>query len=399
MAALLDNVRDVAARVLGDASLATFGRDAVKPVVDYSVKSFFLWGEFFSASPAAFTAGVMLLAANACYQMNVWTRWWSGVDRCWSVLPPLYALAFALAPASPALIAALPQWLAPTGGGAAGAVDPRLALMAALVTLWGARLTRNFARKGGYSAGAESEDYRWPVLRGWIDRLGPGLLHDVAEQAFSLLFVAYYQQVLIWLFVVPPLYVAQYYGGDGKAPLGARDALLGAAFLALLALESWADETQWAFQQAKHAMAPAERARAGGDFARGFCTQGPFAISRHLNFFAEQSMWVVFYLFSWAAGAPALNWSGLGALLLIGLFQGSTWMTELLTAQRYPMYAAYQRTTSRLLPWVPGPSLDSAEGKLIARGAVAAAEAAAPAAPKGAAAGKRRQSVSGGKRE
>ena len=28
-------------------------------------------------------------------------------------------------------------------------------------------------------------------------------------------------------------------------------------------------------------------------------------------------------------------------------------------------YAAYQRTTSRLLPWLPGPLLDSDEGKRI----------------------------------
>ncbi len=34
--------------------------------------------------------------------------------------------------------------------------------MALLILLWGARLTFNFARKGGYSG---TEDYRWPVLR------------------------------------------------------------------------------------------------------------------------------------------------------------------------------------------------------------------------------------------
>jgi hypothetical protein len=44
-------------------------------------------------------------------------------------------------------------------------------------------------------------------------------------------------------------------------------------------------------------------------------------------------------------------------------------MTEALTLAKYPSYAAYQQSTSRLLPWFPGPSLDSAEGKLIARNA------------------------------
>jgi hypothetical protein len=107
-------------------------------------------------------------------------------------------------------------------------------------------------------------------------------------------------------------------------------------------------------------------------------------------------MWVVFYLFTWSSGAELVNWSGLGALLLIGLFQGSTWMTELLTLSKYPAYRAYQATTSRLVPWVPGPSLDAPEGKLALRNAAASAAAAPP--PAAAAAGKRRKSL-GGKRE
>lgn len=41
--------------------------------------------------------------------------------------------------------------------GFASFADPRLNLMAVLVTLWGARLTYNFARKGGYTG---MEDYR-----------------------------------------------------------------------------------------------------------------------------------------------------------------------------------------------------------------------------------------------
>ena len=37
-------------------------------------------------------------------------------------------------------------------------MNPRLLLIAALVTIWGARLTFNFWRKGGYSW--TNEDYR-----------------------------------------------------------------------------------------------------------------------------------------------------------------------------------------------------------------------------------------------
>jgi steroid 5-alpha reductase family enzyme len=66
----------------------------------------------------------------------------SWVDRLWSIVPVAYVWVFAAS---------------------AGLADVRLDLMAVLVTLWGARLTFNFARKGGYTG---TEDYRWAVLRG-----------------------------------------------------------------------------------------------------------------------------------------------------------------------------------------------------------------------------------------
>ena len=54
--------------------------------------------------------------------------------------------------------------------------------MAVLVTAWGARLTFNFARKGGYTG---MEDYRWAVLRG---RMKPWQF-----QLFNLFFIVLYQ--------------------------------------------------------------------------------------------------------------------------------------------------------------------------------------------------------------
>ena len=43
----------------------------------------------------------------------------------------------------------------------------------------------------------------------------------------------------------------------------------------------------------------------------------------------------------------------LGALALTALFQGSTSFTEELSLRKYPSYADYRRTTSRLVPWPP----------------------------------------------
>ena len=47
------------------------------------------------------------------------------------------------------------------------------------------------------------------------------------------------------------------------------------------------------------------------------------------------------------------NWSGVGVVLLNLLFLGSTPLTELISAQKYPQYKAYQRETSRLIPFFP----------------------------------------------
>ncbi|MFY0538836.1 hypothetical protein [Nannocystis pusilla] len=40
-------------------------------------------------------------------------------------------------------------------------------------------------------------------------------------------------------------------------------------------------------------------------------------------------------------------------MLLTLLFHGSTTFTEQLSRAKYPTYADYQRSTSRLVPWFP----------------------------------------------
>jgi steroid 5-alpha reductase family enzyme len=272
-----------------------------------------------------------LLPAQLCafilfsFFAGVQTGWWSWVDRIWSLSPALFALTFA-----------------------AFSRTPRALLMGACAGVWGARLTWNFARKGGFSAVTpENEDYRWPVLRRWFrDALPPALLAP-ATHAFHAGFVCAYQNVLLYLIVVPACAAAA--AADPSGALTAGDAAVAAAFALLLAGEVAADEQQWAFQGRKHAMTARERAAAGGDFARGFLTTGVFAYTRHLNFFCEQGLWVVFYLFSLVAEAPGgdvaalarregagalLRPAALGPALLCMLFQGSTWMTELISLEK-----------------------------------------------------------------
>jgi steroid 5-alpha reductase family enzyme len=86
------------------------------------------------------------------------------------------------------------------------------------------------------------------------------------------------------------------------------------------------------------------------DLNRGFITSGLWAYCRHPNFTAEQTIWFVLYQWSCYAGNVAYSWAGSGPLFLIMLFQGSTWLTELLTDGKYPEYKYYQKQVGVLLP-------------------------------------------------
>ncbi len=240
------------------------------------------------------------------------TREYSWVDRVWSVVPVVYVWVFA-------------GW---------SELDPRLVLMAVLVTLWGIRLTSNFARKGGYRPGGE--DYRWAVLR---VRMAPRQF-----QFFNLFFISIYQNALLLLICLP---AATVYEAAGS-PLGVWDVVLAVVFLSALVGEAIADQQQWAFHRWK-----AAELAAGRTAAPGFLQAGLFRVSRHPNFFFEQAQWWVFYGFAVAATGVWLHWTIAGAVLLSLLFVGSTAFTESISRSKYPEYDAYRARTSPLVPWFP----------------------------------------------
>jgi steroid 5-alpha reductase family enzyme len=263
---------------------------------------------------------VLLAAWIFCFVLGEASGNVSQVDRLWSLLPVVYA------------------WIVAFQGD----FSPRLSLMAALVTAWGLRLTWNFARHGGYRLRFWSahEDYRWQVLR---DR--PEFRPRWKWTLFNLFFISGYQNVLILLFTLPVLVALQF----DTTPLGWLDYLAAALFLLLLVFETIADNQQWRFQLAKKAALESGQAP-GGDFARGFLDRGLWAWSRHPNYFAEQGLWVAFYLFSVAASGQWINWSVAGCLLLIILFRGSSNFSEEISASKYPGYAAYRAEVNRFLP-------------------------------------------------
>lgn len=276
-------------------------------------------------------------AASAfCWIASLITNDTSWVDRLWSVVPVIYVWIFAIAgildsiagTRSPVSAGTDPNWILN------GADATRLVVMAVLATAWGARLTFNFARKGGYTG---MEDYRWAILRG---RMKPWQF-----QLFNLFFIVLFQNTLLVLITLPA-----YIAWQHPVAFGGWDAAFSALFAAFLVGEFVADQQQWDFHQAKRA--------AGGRLDPGFVTTGLFAFSRHPNFFFEQAQWWAFYAIGATAAVSAgggvwggaINWTILGAALLSVLFIGSTIFTESITASKYPAYAEYQRTTSMLVP-------------------------------------------------
>jgi steroid 5-alpha reductase family enzyme len=241
----------------------------------------------------------------ATWLASVLTKEYSWVDRIWSIAPIAYVWVFA---------------------GGENFESMRLNVMAVCVTLWGVRLTLNFARKGGYAKGGE--DYRWPILR---TRMSP-----LVYQLFNIVFIVVIQNALIFGMTVPA------YFANPDLPFGVADFGFAALFLGLLAFETLADQQQWNFHQAK---------KAGK--ASGFLKTGLFSVSRHPNFFAEQGQWWVLYF--WAATATGVlwHWSIAGTFVLTALFAGSLRFTETITASKYPEYREYQKRVSALIPWFP----------------------------------------------
>lgn len=255
-----------------------------------------------------------------CFLVGELTMNNSQVDKLWSVLPVAYV------------------WIIAD----AGAYSPRLILMALLVTVWGIRLTTNFAMKGAYTwrFWSGEEDYRWQVLR-----RKPEFQPRWKWTVFNFFFICGYQNALILLFTLPALMALQF----NDTALGWPDFVVAGTMLFFIAFETIADAQQWRFQRRKRADRQAGRSDSEA-LQKGFADRGLWALSRHPNYFAEQSLWICFYFFSVAAGAPWFNWTVAGCLLLIILFQGSSAFGEEISAGKYPEYADYQERVPRFIP-------------------------------------------------
>lgn len=245
----------------------------------------------------------------------------SQTDKLWSIVPIFYTWYMTF-------LAGFPD---------------KMVFMSILVSIWGARLTYNFGRRGGYSwkFWDGEEDYRWEVLR-----KKPGFSNPIVWLIFDLFFICGYQHSLIFLFTLPILFVA---GSDGADIITNTDYLLGSLILIAVIIEYIADQQQYNFQEEKR-----RRIKAGeslGEYSHGFIRTGLWKFMRHPNYAMEQSVWIIFYFFSVSATGEWINWSVVGAMLLVVLFKSSSDFSESITAEKYPEYKEYQKSTPRFIPF------------------------------------------------
>jgi steroid 5-alpha reductase family enzyme len=261
---------------------------------------------------------VYLVAALLCFLISTITGNHSQVDKLWSLVPIAYV------------------WMVTFHSG----FESRLVIMALLVTAWGFRLTYNFSRRGGYSVRfwTGEEDYRWAVLRA-----KPELAARWRWVLFNLFFISLYQMGLILLFTLPAVRSL-----DGT-PLGWADYVLAILLISLIVIETIADQQQWNYHKEKQRLL-ASKADLPDKYKKGFIHTGLWGRMRHPNYAAEQAIWIVFYFFSVAATGVWINWSVMGAILLVLLFWGSSNFSESISASKYPDYVEYQKQVPRFLP-------------------------------------------------
>ncbi|MBQ4255466.1 MAG: DUF1295 domain-containing protein [Bacilli bacterium] len=265
-------------------------------------------------------------AALYCFVVGEIARNNSQMDKLWSILPIAYVWVIAIM----------------------GGMKARSLIVAFLVTLWGVRLTFNFARKGAYSIRfwEGEEDYRWPLLRA-----NKPFSNKFIWALFDLFFISIYQNLLVLFICLPAVAIM-----ESTLPLGIFDFLAGGFAVFFLLIEMIADEEQWAFQSAKHRLLKEGKSLAElpKPYNLGFNTIGLWGHMRHPNYLGEQGFWAALYCFVIGAGVTSFaifHWTIIGPALLILLFLGSSTFGESISSRKYPLYKEYCRAVPKYIFW------------------------------------------------
>lgn len=209
-------------------------------------------------------------------------------------------------------------------------------------------MTFNYWRKGGYSIG--SEDYRWQIVQAKVN-------NTFLFSIFNFTFIAITQSLLL-LCITAPTYAFTVAAYNQKGDIfEIPDLIFSRAAFFFIVIEYFADQQQWEFQTAKHEYQKNARIPeaykdqfSAEDLERGFVVSGLWSWSRHPNFVAEQAVWLTMYALCAYRTETYVSWLGLGVLGYLAIFQGSTRLTESISAGKYPEYIEYQARVGRFLP-------------------------------------------------
>ncbi len=260
------------------------------------------WSPILTALVADVVATVVVFAASAVL-VNA-----SLYDPYWSVAPPVIAAA----------------WMA--SDGASGGDDARAVVVLVLVTLWGVRLTANWAT--GWR-GLGHEDWRYADLR-------DGPRGGLPFWAVNLLGIQLMPTLLVFLGMLS-VWPAVAHGGHG---FGVLDVVATVVTLAAIATETIADLQLRAFAR--------DPGRRSGPPA--IADRGLWAWSRHPNYLGQIGFWWGLWLFGLAAD-PGWWWTVTGPLAMVGLFVFvSIPLMDARSLRRRPGYAEHMAAVRALIP-------------------------------------------------
>lgn len=266
-------------------------------------------------------------SALYCFIVGEISRNNSQMDKLWSILPIAYT------------------WIIAAKSG----FNPRQVIYAILVTLWGIRLTINFARKGAYSIKFWSgeEDYRWKILRN-----KKPLDNKFIWALFDLFFISIYQNALVLAICLP-----SFASMDSVTSIGLFDYIAFGGALVFLLLETVADEQQMFFHTEKRRLLNEGKKleELPSPYNKGFNTTGIWNYSRHPNYLGEQGFWIMLYFVTLGASVVSngfFSWSIIGPLLLVFIFLGSSNLQETISSSKYPEYSNYVNKVSKYIPLI-----------------------------------------------
>jgi len=262
----------------------------------------------FYSDPFGKVLAIAFTTTIVSWLLTVTTDNYSYMDRLWPILPIVYSWI---------LTEPLSDELS----------DARMMLMSAMLTIWGVRLASYFYIKGVYNI-RKYDDYRWVRIK--------RDMNPIVFQIFNFLFIACFQNGLLVLMILPVYYV-KIYGIDHE--LNYIDFILSLFMLLFVLGEATADLQQWQFQQRKKAGEKLD-----------FISSGLFRYCRHPNYFCDIMVFVVLYFFTIVKVSRPINWSIVGALLYVIIFQKSIQVTERISAKKYKRYKAYSAKTWKVIP-------------------------------------------------